>query len=282
LVPYYGKPDKSRNELYYGKPQQGTSKFHAYASACIVQQGRRYTLALTYVRRHESTVVAMRRLLDQIRKIELKIRCLLLDRAFFHVGVVELLQAEKLPFLMPVMFRGRPAKKKPSPKKKKPAGGSGLRWIRSQAAGWYSHTLRNRNRQATVSVCVNYRTYRKDGKRRKQKQLFAAWRISGRPTDIRERYRKRFGIEASYRQLRQARIYTCTRCPRLRFVFIAVALILRNLWVWIHQTKLAEIRDGKLAIRLHLLRFKRMLDWIAQAVLALLHDGAEPCVAWDP
>ena len=29
LQPYYGEPDKSRNELYYGQPKQGTTKFHA-------------------------------------------------------------------------------------------------------------------------------------------------------------------------------------------------------------------------------------------------------------
>jgi hypothetical protein len=50
LQPYYGQPYKSRNELYYGKPKQGTKKFHAYASACIVEYGRRYTLALSWVR----------------------------------------------------------------------------------------------------------------------------------------------------------------------------------------------------------------------------------------
>jgi hypothetical protein len=33
LVPYYGQPDRSRNEIYYGKPRQGTTKFHAYAVA---------------------------------------------------------------------------------------------------------------------------------------------------------------------------------------------------------------------------------------------------------
>ena len=44
LQPYYGQPLKSRNELYYGQPKQGTTKFHAYASACIVEYGRRYTL----------------------------------------------------------------------------------------------------------------------------------------------------------------------------------------------------------------------------------------------
>jgi putative transposase len=272
LVPYYGQPYQSRNEIYYGKPRQGTTKFHAYATACIVQNGQRYTLALTWVRRHETTVVAMRRLLASIRAIGLKIKRLLLDRAFFNVPVTEYLQGEKLPFLMPVVFRGR------RPKKRRPK--TGLHWIKRQKAGWYSHTLKNGKRTVTISVCVAYRTHRnrKDRKRVQQKLLFGAWRVHGTPTEIRERYRKRFGIESSYRQMRQARIYTCTRNPRLRLVFVAIALILRNLWVWIHATLLAEGRSERLKLRLEQLRFKRLLDWIAQAVVAILHDGSTPCV----
>ncbi len=271
LVPYYGQPKRSRNELYYGQPRQGTSKFHAYATACIVQHGQRYTLALTWVRRHETTVQVLTRLFAQLKEMDLKIRRLLLDRAFFNVPVVEFLQAKRVPFLMPVMFRGRPPKKKPK---------TGLRWIARQKAGWYSHTLKNQKRQATVSVCVTYRTHRnrKDGKRKQQKLLFAAWRVAGKPTDIRNRYRERFGIESSYRQARQAKIYTCTRNPHLRLLFFAVAMILRNLWVWIHETKLAEGHGPNATLHLERLRFKRLLDWIAHTVLTLLHNGSTPCV----
>lgn len=276
LSPYYGQPQKSRNELYYGKPRQGTKSFHAYASACIVQYGHRYTLALTWVRRHESMVVVLRRLLARIREIGLKIKRLLLDRAFFNVPVVEFLQQEKLPFLMPVMFRGR------RPKKRRPA--KGLHWIKRQPAGWYQHTMKNRKRQVTISVCVGYRRHRnrKDRKQRRQKLLFAAWRVHGSPVEIREWYRKRFGIETSYRQMRQARIYTCTRNPRLRLVFVAMALILRNVWVWIHQTHLAEGTGDHLKLHLECLRFKRMLDWIVYEVVALFHDGSPPYVCRPP
>ena len=277
LSPYYGQPYESRNELYYGKPRQGTKKFHAYASACIVERGQRYTLALTYVRRHESKVVVLRRLVEQIRKIGLRIKCVLLDREFFNVPVVTFLQAEELPFLMPVMFRGR------RPKRGRRA--TGLRWIKQQSAGWYSHTMKNnKQQQVTVQVCVGYRRHknRKDGKQLKQKLLFAAWRMRGTPTEIRERYRKRFGIETSYRQMRQARIYTCTRKPRLRLLFVAVALILRNLWVWIHATRLSEGSISELTMHLERMRFKRMLDWIIHEVIALFHDGSAPRVEWQP
>ena len=97
LVPYYGQPERSRNEIYYGQPRQGTTKFHAYATACIVQHGHRYTLALTWVRRHETTVRALQRLLAGIREIGLKIRRLLLDRAFFNVPVTPLSDAGGVP-----------------------------------------------------------------------------------------------------------------------------------------------------------------------------------------
>ncbi len=276
LQPYYGEPQKSRNELYFGKPKQGTKEFHAYASACIVEYGRRYTLALTWVRRHESMVVVLRRLLARIREIGLKIRRVLLDRAFFNVSVVEFLQQEELPFLMPVVLRGR------APKKGRTL--TGLRWIKRQAAGWYPHTMKNGKRQVNIRVCVGYRRHRnrKDHKQVRQKLLFAAWRVHGSPTEIRERYRLRFGIETSFRQMRQARIYTCTRDPHLRLFYLAVGLILRNTWVWIHQTRLAEGSGMRLKLHLELLRFKRMLDWLAREVVALFHDGSEPCVVRPP
>ncbi len=274
LVPYYGEPHQSRNELYYGKPRQGTSRFHAYATACITHHGERYTLALTWVRRHETTVTAMRRLLTRIGELGLKIKCLLLDRAFFNVPVIEFLQAEQLPFVMPVMFRGRRSKKR----MRRPR--AGLHWIKRQKAGWYAHTLKNGQRQVSVRVAVAYRTHRhrRDGKRVQQKLLFAAWRVSGSPQEIRTLYRKRFGIEASYRQLRQARIYTCTRNPRLRLVFIAVALVLRNLWVWIHGERLCSRRGNDRTVQLERLRFKRLLDWIAQAITTEFQDISTPCV----
>ena len=276
LNPYYGLPYQSRNEIYYGQPKQGTSKFHAYASACIVEYGRRYTLALTWVRRHESKTTVLRRLLTRIAEIGLKIRCLLLDREFFNVAVIAFLQRENLRFLMPVKFAGRRPKKRRKP--------TGLQWIKRQPAGWYQHTMKSGKQEVTFSVCGGYRRYRnrKDGKRRRQKLLFAAWRVGGSPTDIRERYRKRFGIETSYRQRRQGRIYTCTRNPHLRLFFVALAFILRNVWVWIHQMHLADGSGDGLTLRLELLRFKRMLDWIVHEVMNLFHDGPAPYVAQPP
>jgi hypothetical protein len=266
-VPYYGQPQKTKNQFRRSKPKQGTSKFHTYATACIVQEGRRYTIALTWVRASDSMVRVLGRLIERIRELGLKIKYLLVDRAFFNIAVISWLKAERIKFLMPVVIRGR----RPKPGRK----ATGLRWIRRQKAGWYSHTLKHKNQEIPVSICVGYRTHknRKDKKRKQQKLLFAAFGVRGTPTEIRERYRKRFGIETSYRQLRQAKIFTTTRDPHLRLFFVGVGLLLRNLWVWLHHLHLSEGPEQNLKLHLERLRFRQMLDWISHEIVNLLNDS---------
>lgn len=266
-VPYYGQPQKTENQYRRSKPKQGTSKFHTYATACIVQHGRRYTIALTWVRKSDSMVKVLERLIGRIREFGLKIQHLLLDRAFFNIAVISWLKGQRLKFLMPVVIRGR------RPKRGRKA--KGLRKIRRQKAGWYSHGMKHQQHEVTVSICVGYRTHknRKDKKRKYQKLLFAAWGVRGTPTEIRERDRKRFGIETSYRQLRQAKISTCTRDPHLRLFFVGVGLVLRNLWVWLHHTQLSEGSEPNLRVHLERLRFQQMLEWINWEVMNLFNDS---------
>ena len=84
--------------------------------------------------------------------------------------------------------------------------------------------------------------------------------------EIRETYRKRFGIETSYRQMNEARIKTCTRDPRLRLLFVGIALVLRNVWVWIHFRFAKGKYSAEPQLFLELLRFKEMLYWITQVI----------------
>jgi hypothetical protein len=61
-------------------------------------------------------------------------------------------------------------------------------------------------------------------------------------------------------------------------LFVAISLLLRNLWVWIHATHLKEGSGGHMTLHLERLRFKRLLDWLNQAVIAALHDDSMFCV----
>ena len=83
---------------------------------------------------------------------------------------------------------------------------------------------------------------------------------------MRQTYRTRFGIEASYRQMNQAKVHTCTRNPDVRLLFVGVALALRNLWVWLHHRVLATPRRGGRVLRLERLRFMLLLRWLAAVI----------------
>jgi IS4 transposase len=72
--------------------------------------------------------------------------------------------------------------------------------------------------------------------------LYAVWGLPGRPAAVRELYRRRFGIESSYRQVHVARVRTSSRSPLLRLLFVGLALIPRDVWVWLHWEVLAKKR----------------------------------------
>jgi hypothetical protein len=80
------------------------------------------------------------------------------------------------------------------------------------------------------------------------------------------------------RQMHQARIRTCTRSPVLRLLYVGVALILRNVWVWLHREVLARgRRDGR--IDLNQLVFRKMLVWLQHVIEE--HLGVNDFVATE-
>ncbi len=87
---------------------------------------------------------------------------------------------------------------------------------------------------------------------------------------VRETYRTRFAIETTYRQMNQARIRTCTRDPLPRLLFVGLALILRNVWVWLHLVCLAVARGHHHELHPERLRFRRMLLWLQHHAETLL------------
>lgn len=258
LLPYHGEPYRSSEEIYRGEPKSGTSHFHAYATAYVVRSGRRFTVAMTRVLYGESMKEVVQRLLQQASRIGVKPRYLLLDRGFYNVAVVRYLQAARYPFLMPVARRGR----KPRDPEKSQSVWRFFAWKRN---GWSEHRWRDKEeRLATVGICVVYGSFAKRGKsRRPQTFVYAYWGFRPRSCAwVRESYRLRFAIETTYRQMHQARIRTCTRDPLLRLLFVGVALILRNVWVWLHLMCLAVGRRGRVELRLERLRFRRLLLWL--------------------
>jgi hypothetical protein len=265
LKPYHGKHQDDPNELVRGQAKSGTSHFHAYATAYLILKGQRFTLALTYVRAGEKIEDVLKRLMRRCAVLQVKVGLVLLDRGFWKVAVIRYLQAARYPFLMPVIARGKKAEA--------PGGPSGTMAFQYwQKGGFWEYTLKETGKAgktATVRIGVHVR-YRKGrrGKKGKERLVYAMWRH--KPSSLyqmSETYRMRFGIETSYRQLNESKVKTCSRNPSVRLFLVGVALLMRNVWVYLHHEVLSTARRGRRLYNWHRLRFR--------AMLALLQHHAE-------
>jgi hypothetical protein len=276
LVPYHGEPKRDAREVYRGQSKSGTRRFHAYATAYAAHKGRRYTLALTGVLAGEALADVARRLLRQAAGVGVRPQLLLLDKAFGIGPVVRYLQAARRPFLLAFRPRGR------RPGHPKGASGTWALCQRLPKSGWARYAWQDKEgRRVSLEVCVAYRRFRdRRGRRHEKTELFGCWGLRQvRPGWLRQVYRRRFGIESSYRQLNQARIRTSTRDPVLRLLYVGLALLLRNVWVWLHEEVLSSPRRGGRVYHPERLRFKPLLDWLRQVAEATL--GASTSVATD-
>ena len=258
LIPYHGQPFRDLHAIDRGQAKDGASHFHASATAYIIRKGQRYTVALTGVTKGEAPKDVVQRLLRQAASVGVRTRLLLLDRGSYSVAVVRSLQAARVPFLMPVVCHGR------SPEH--PDGPSGSSVFRTwKKRGWSAHTLSDtKKRTATVPIGVKCRNSRGQWKRHgRQVLIYASWGDQPpSPDAVFATYRLRFGIETSYRQLHAGRIRTTSRRPAVRLLYVGIALVLRNLWVWLHDTLLAMPRRGGRVILLERLRWGTLLLWL--------------------
>jgi hypothetical protein len=255
-ISYYGRPHKRAREVCRSKRKQGTSRFHRYATLCMLHRTQRFTIALAFVWKGDSNAQIVRRLLEQARAIGLWPRYLLLDRGFYGLEVVQCLKSLGCPFMMPVVHRGRRSKKPLAELK------GTRRFLACRRSGFHMHMMRNRQAQAPVRICVACRWRRcRNGRLKRQRPLvFAFWGFQ--PSSAawaREAYRKRFGIETSYRQMNQGRARTSSRNPALRLLLVGIALVLRNVWVYLHRAVFGRARGFGIELRQELLRFRTLL-----------------------
>ena len=229
-IPYYGEEENKRDTIKT-KPKQGTSRFYAYASIYLILSNKRYTLALKYIRQGETLKDTIDFLLEEVESIGFKIKGLYLDREFFTVDVINYLQERNTPFIIPCVKRGR-------------SGG-----IRNLFVGRKSYsteyTMRSGDGEATFTTHIMVK-YSKDKYKSKGIKYFP-YAVHGMDVPVKKtfkEYRKRFGIESSYKLMNQARARTSTKKPVLRLLYVGLGLLLVNIWIYIHWTRLSIPRRG--------------------------------------
>ncbi len=255
LIPYHGQPAQDAGEVLKAQAKAGTRHFHAYATASIVHDSRRYVLALRFVQLHESMVQIVRDLLDRAKRLQIPVRRVYLDKEFYSRDVFRTLDRRKLAYVLPVPVRGTHG---------------GIRQFFGHGSSRYEHyTLHSTQQHRTYAIRVAI-VHRYRSRRSRRRFGWFGFAVRGLPTrmtplQVFAVYRQRFGIETSYRQMHTVRARTSSRDPRLRLLFVGLALVLVNLYVtW--RACLATPSPGRRQVRRVWFSLLRLATLLARAL----------------
>ena len=96
--------------------------------------------------------------------------------------------------------------------------------------------------------------------------LYVVHRVKVSLSGLHQHYRARFGIETSYRIKNLCRIRTTTKNPVARFLFVALAFILVNLWIYLLWCFVSIGQCGRRIVYPELFSLKTMLEFLSHTV----------------
>lgn len=107
----------------------------------------------------------------------------------------------------------------------------------------------------------------RNGKRRAVWLLYVILNLTTTdPQTIRARYRSRFGIETSYRCMRQTHAKTTSRNPALRFFLLGLAFLILNLWVVLRWRFCQSPRQGGRTLDQKMYELQLHRQFLAQVI----------------
>ena len=208
----------STDWLYYGKevpgvvrvqPREGTSKGFKFMTVNIVEPGLRFTVAIKPVFEFSDEVKILEELIRNVKRY-FRIRCIYLDRYFFSVKFIAKLQELGLKFIMPAI-------KNPKVKKL-------MEKFDAPTIVRYCMESSSDGRKVYFNLFI---VEAEDG----QKIVFASNYPYYYESIIAQKYKKRWGIETSYRVKSELRLKTCSRKYVVRFFMFVLSVLLYNAWI---------------------------------------------------
>ncbi|MBL6983790.1 MAG: hypothetical protein ISR58_21615 [Anaerolineales bacterium] len=244
--PFYGKQEAIRAVTCSGRAKKGTTHFIRVATAYVIWRQVRLTLAVHYVLPGEKALDVLKILLICLKNLDFEAKVLYLDKGFASTSIATHLATEQQPAIIANPIRGK-------------TGGT-----RALCCGRKSYTTSytfSDGTQATIAMKASL-VPDKTGKRRRKWLSFIVILLDWSADKVYQQYRRRFGVECSYRLLRRVRATTTSRNPAMRFFLLSIGLILTNAWVFLKWEFARLLAAGPRRIdetRLRLHRFCRLL-----------------------
>jgi len=254
-LPYHGQHPEDDPCVCRGRAKSGTTHFYVFATLYVVKKNKRYTLAIVLMRQPEKAQDVVERLLARSDELGLRIKRLYLDRGFDNNGLVAYLKKRPFPTIIPLVVRGK-------------QGGS-----RALLVGRKSYTT-TYERKSTIygqeSLTLHIVCKYSKGKYKRRGVFRFAYIVIGtlkrQPAQIAEEYRRRFGIETSYRLMNTVRARTTCKIAIFRLFLVALAFLWLNLWQYVKWLYLFVPKPGPRTVLHHLLPLARWRLWLWEMI----------------
>ena len=201
------------DEMFYGDPnaegvvgavrKNGSNHAYRFATANVLVKGERLTLAVTPML-DRCVLWHVKQLLACIAELGLTIKLLLFDRGYYSTALIRYLNDCGFKFIIHIPWHGTPLK----------AGVDRL------------HTTTTHKKRVSEQATFRLVTVRQKGK-----LLIFATNTSFKRCWVRKTFRRRWGIETSYRMIGLFLAKTTSKRYGLRLLFFFLAVVLYNLWV---------------------------------------------------
>jgi Transposase DDE domain len=270
--PYYGTTPQPEGLWVRGQAKDGTTRFYRVATAYVMLQHLRVTLAIHFVRPEDDAVRVLETLLQRLDSLAVRAKRLFLDKGFAGSAVIAYLTRRQQPAVIACPIRGK-------------TGGTRA-LCQGQRSYRTTYTFSGQDQppvQAELAVCRVFTTAKRTNRmqRRATWLLFILIQLELTPHQARRLYRRRFGIESSYRCAGQVRGWTTSRNPAYRFVLIALSFILLNVWLHLRWCFTQVPRRGRRRLatqQLPLTRFVKFMRRALEQQYGYVHHITAPAV----
>jgi hypothetical protein len=256
---YYGKAAQSEGLWVGAEAKNGTTKVYRVATLYVIKNGHRLTLAIKFVLPQETAKEVVEYLLKQLKRVEIEARVLYLDRGFGSIEIARYLKEIKQTAIIACPIRGK-------------TGG-----LKALCVGRKSyrtrHVFKSAKHGAQEVEMAMFKGFtnstKKGGKVRKAKWLayiLIECEANLSAEKVKEKYRRRFGIEASYRCAKKVRGWTTSSNPAYRFVLIGMSFLLTNIWQELQSHWTRKVQVGRASWKWQKFRLKRFVNFLRKAI----------------
>jgi hypothetical protein len=248
--PFYGQTPELRTYACRGAAKEGTTHFYRVATLYVMWRAVRVTLAMTYVLPEDSNLSVVQRLLQRMQHLKFRPGVVYMDKEFCEGPVVRYLTTAHLPAVLACTVRG---------------DSGGTRALCRGRKGYCTDYTFSDGTTARLAL-MPARVPDKSGRRHVKWLVFILIHLDWSAKKVAQRYRRRFGIETTYRQLDPLRARTTSRNPALRFFLLGLGFLLLNIWVMLRFLATRLIARGPFRWDADAFRLFRFIVFLRRAI----------------